>query len=219
MIDTTPPGAPSLTKRPDNPTYNATNFFEWTGPTDAVAYQCSKENGAWTSCSSPDTWVIETGNYGLHQFAVRSVDAAGNTSAPTAYTFKYEKKLPTTGLPFDISGSVDGLTIGLWRDVHVTVTNPNSVTIYVSTLSMAVGSQEKNPDSVGDVCTRDRDLAFDQPVFPAGQLLAVGPGQSVTLPAQGVTAPRIRLKNLSDVNQDSCKNASFDLTFSGTATN
>jgi hypothetical protein len=218
-VDSTAPAAPVLASKPNNPTYNATNFFTWTGPTDGVSYQCSLENGAWSACSTPFTWVIETGNYGLHQFGVRSVDTAGNASTSTAYTFKYEKKLPTSGVPFQITGSVEGLTIDLWRDVHVTVTNPNSVTIYVSALSMAIGSQENNPDAVGDVCTRDRDLGWDQPVFPAGQLLAVGAGQSVTLPAQGVSAPRIRLKNLSDVNQESCKNASFDLIFSGTATN
>ncbi len=89
---------------------------------------------------SPYTWVIDTTNYGQHQFAVRSIDAAGNMSAGTYYSFKYEKGLPTSGMPFQISGSMTGLTLGIWRPVAVTLTNPNPVPIFVTSLTMTVNA-------------------------------------------------------------------------------
>jgi hypothetical protein len=41
---------------------------------------------------------------------------------------------------------------------------------------------------------------------------------SVTLPAQGVTAPEVVMVYLDDVNQDACKGAVFTLAYSGTGT-
>jgi hypothetical protein len=48
--------------------------------------------------------------------------------------------------------------------------------------------------------------------------VAVPANGSVVLPAQNAIAPQIRLKNLPAVNQNVCKNKSFSLSYSGTAT-
>lgn len=214
-VDSTPPQAPVLTAKPIDPTYNATNFFEWTGPSDAVAYQCSEENGAWKTCSTPHKMMIPTSNYGLHQFAVRSVDAAGNTSAATTDTFKYQKKLPDSGVPFTITGQVDPLAIGVWQTVRLTITNPNSVPIFVSALNVGFPA-----DSTPSGCSSVQNIELQQSdVSPTKLLQVPADGGSVSLPAQGVSAPRMRLVNLPNVNQDVCKNKTFDLSFSGTATN
>lgn len=213
-IDTIAPGAPTITQKPTDPTSNATNTFAWTGAEAGVTSQCSLENGAWFTCTSPYTWVIDTTNYGQHQFAVRSIDAAGNISAGTYYSFKYEKGLPTSGVPFQISGNVTGLTIGLWRPVAVTITNPNPVTIFVTQLTMAVSA-----DSTPSGCASATNVELQQSTISGAQVVTVPANGSVTLPAQGATTPQIRIRNLSTVNQDVCKNKTFGLTFSGTANN
>ena len=213
-IDSIAPSAPVLTTKPTDPTFNATNTFAWTPSESGLTFQCSLENGAWVTCSTPYTWVIVTSNYGQHQFAVRAIDAAGNISAGTIYSFKYEKNLPTSGLPFQISGSVSGLTLGTYKPIFVTITNPNSVTIFVSALNVAVAT-----DSSPSGCTSSDNVDLLQSNVSTSLTVAVPANGSVSLPAQGAAAPQIRLRNLPTVNQDVCKGKSFALTYSGTATN
>ena len=214
VIDTIAPGAPTITQKPTDPTSNATNTFAWTGAEAGVTSQCSLENGAWFTCTSPYTWVIDTTNYGQHQFAVRSIDAAGNISAGTHYSFKYEKGLPTTGMPFQISGSMTGLTLGTWKPITLTLTNPNPVPIYVTSLTVSVNTSQ---DPVG--CSSVTNVELAQSSASSTQRVLVPANGSVVLPAQGVTAPQIRLKDLPTVNQDACKGKSFALNYSGTANN
>jgi hypothetical protein len=212
-IDSIAPAAPVLTTKPTDPTFNATNIFAWTAESGST-FQCSVENGAWFACPTPYTYVIVTSNFGQHQFAVRAIDAAGNISAGTSYSFKYEKKLPNSGMPFQITGSVGGLTLGTYKPILVTITNPNSVTIFVSALNVAVAA-----DSTPTGCTSLANVDLVQSNVSKTLTVAVPANGSVSLPAQGAVAPKIRLKNLSDVNQDVCKGKSFTLTYSGTATN
>jgi hypothetical protein len=138
----------------------------------------------------------------------------GNVSATTAYAFKYQKGLPETGLPFTVTGSVGDLAPGVWRPVSATVTNPNPVTIRVSALTVAVAA-----DSTPPGCTSVPNLELRQPTASADLVLLVPARGTVTLPDQGVATASIRLRNLPTVNQDVCKNKSFALTWSGTASN
>ena len=213
-VDTVAPPAPTLTVKPANPTSTATNDFAWTNSEAGVTSQCSLENGAWSDCTSPYRWVITTSNYGQHQFAVRSRDAAGNASTTTQYTFKYEKGLPSSGVPFQITGSVSALQIGEWQSIRVRVTNPNPVSIFVSALRVAAAA-----DSTPSGCRTAENLELDQSNVSTTNTLTVPANSSVVLPAGGVAAPRIRLRNLPTVNQDVCKGKSFPLSYSGTATN
>ncbi len=213
VVDTVASAAPAITTKPTDPTYNATNTFAWTGSEGGLTFQCSTENGAWFTCQSPYTWVIETGNYGQHQFGVRALDAAGNASAGTYYSFKYQKGLPTSGMPFQISGSVTGLTLGTWKPITVTLTNPNPAAIYVDSLAVGVNTSQDPPG-----CASATNLELQQSNISTAQSVIVPAGGSVMLPAQGGTTPQIRLKDLS-TNQDACKGGSFALTYSGTAHN
>lgn len=214
-VDTVAPAAPTLTAKPNDPTSNATNDFAWAASTEpGLISECSLENASWFACTSPYRWVIGTSNYGQHQFAVRFRDAAGNTSFPAQYRFKYEKGLPTSGVPFRISGSVSDLTIGIPQFVRVTVTNPNPVTIFVSALRVEVA-----PDSASSSCSAADNIQLDQSNVSVTNTLTVPANSSVVLPASGVSAPRIKLIDLPTVNQEACKGASFTLTYSGTATN
>jgi hypothetical protein len=213
-VDTVAPPAPVLTAKPADPTSTATNDFAWTTTESGTTSECSLENGAWFACTSPYRWVVNTDNSGLHQFAVRSRDAAGNASTATPYTFKYERTAPSSGVPFEITGSVSALQIGVWQSIAVRVTNPNPVAIYVSALQVGVA-----PDSTPPGCTTAENLELEQSNVSTATTLIVPANGSVVLPAQGATAPRIRLRNLPTVNQDVCKSKSFALSYTGTATN
>jgi hypothetical protein len=213
-IDSVPPAAPVITTKPTDPTSNATNTFAWTGGETGLTYQCSVENGAWATCTSPYTWTIDTSNSGQHQFAVRAVDAAGNISAGTYYQFKYQQARTTTGMPFQISGSVGALSLGVWKPIPLTISNPNSVTIYVNALNVGISA-----DSTPSGCPSSTNVELQQSNVSTTLTLAVPPNGSVTLPTQTVVAPQIRLKDLPTVNQDVCKGKSFTLSYSGTATN
>jgi len=213
-VDSVAPPAPAITTKPTDPTSNATNTFAWTTAESGVAFQCSLENGAWASCTTPYTWVIDTTNNQQHQLAVRSVDSAGNVSPGTYYTFKYQKGLPDSGVPFTISGGTSGLTLGLWRTINVTITNPNNVTIFVSSLTVSIAA-----DSTPAGCLTAPNVELEQSNVSGSVIVTVPPNGSLTLPAQGATNPRIRLKNLPTVNQDVCKGKSFTLSYAGTANN
>src|SRR6478609_1922973 len=214
-VATVAPPAPVITTKPLSPTSNSTNTFAWTSTSTAVTFQCSLENGAWATCTTPYTWVIDTTNNQQHQFGVRSVDAAGNVSAGAYYMFKYQKGLPDSGVPFMITGSTSGgLTLGAWRAINVTITNPNSVTIFVSSLTVSIAA-----DSTPAGCLAGPNVELQQSNVSSSIVVTVPPNGSVTLPAQGATSPQIRLKNLPAVNQDICKGKSFGLSYSGTASN
>jgi hypothetical protein len=212
-IDSLAPPAPVLTTEPTDPTYNATNNLAWSDSEAGVSFQCSLENGAWEACSTPYTYVIATSNYGQHQFAVRAVDGAGNVSAARSYQFKYEKGLATSGLPFQITGTVKGLTLGVWKPIAVRISNSNGVVMYVRALNVTVAA-----DSSSSGCLNSANIVLQQSNVSTSLRVAVPANGSVVLPAQNAIAPQIRLKNLPAVNQNVCKNKSFSLSYSGTAT-
>ena len=213
-VDTVAPPAPVLVQKPPNPAPGATNTFAWIDAEAGVTFQCSVENGAWQSCTSPYTYVIDTDNNGRHQFAVRAVDAAGNVSAATSYKYRYDKVQPESGVSFQIAGSVSGLTIGIWKPIVLTITNPNTAPIYVTSLTVTVSA-----DSTPPGCLSAPNVEVQQPGASVALPVLVPAGGTVTLPTGAVTTPQIRIKDLPDVNQDVCKNKSFVLTYSGTANN
>lgn len=118
-----------------------------------------------------------------------------------------------SSLPFTVTGGVAGLVPGVWRPVAATVHNPNSVPIRVTSLELSVSS-----DSFPPGCRTSTNLEIRQGSLGATGQLTVPAGRSVTLVQQGGTDPRIRLRNLPNVNQDVCKGKSFTLVWSGRAT-
>jgi len=171
----------------------------------------------WAAAAQASVWVIPAMSRAYPETKAGSrqsiaIDAAGNISAGTFYSFKYEKKLPTSGVPFTIQGSVSGLSIGVWKPITVTISNPNSVTIFVSALTVAVST---NSGSGG--CDLSNFELQQSNVSTSLTVAVPADVDNFPLPA-GVNAPQLLLKNLP-VNQDECKGKSFTLTYSGTATN
>ncbi len=66
------------------------------------------------------------------------------------------------------------------------------------------------------VCSPATNVAVTQSDVSATKPVRIAAGASVTLPSQGVAAPTIRMLNLS-TNQDACKNATFSLSYNGSA--
>lgn len=211
-IDSLRPPAPVFTQKPSDPTPNTTNVFAWSEAESGTSSQCEIENGSWFACSTPYTYVIADQNNQQHQFGVRALDATGNVSGGTYYQYKYVRS--TSAVPFQITGSVSGLSLGVFKPIAITITNPNSAVIYVSALNVAIAA-----DSTPNGCISSVNVELMQSNISTTRLVAVPAYGSVVLPTATVTAPQIRLKNLPTVNQDLCKGKSFALTYSGTAHN
>jgi len=205
-IDTQPPPAPRLTGSPTDPTTATTATFAFTDSEAGVGYECELDDD-WAPCTSPRTYSgLDTGRHG---FAVRALDAAGNRSRATTFSWTITRP---ANRDFSISGNATALLYpgAPARPIALTLTNPNSVAIYVTSVQVAVSA------STVAACSPASNLALTQSNASSAVPVRVPAGGSVTLPAQGVTAPTIRMVNLP-VNQDACKNARFTLSYSGSA--
>jgi hypothetical protein len=111
---------------------------------------------------------------------------------------------------FTISGRLNGaLAPGVSSAIALTLANPNTVTIYVTSLRTAASGG-------GSACAASENLAIVQSNASSSLPVAIPAHRSVTLPAQGVYPPAVELRNLP-VDQDACANASFSLSYGGSA--
>jgi hypothetical protein len=201
-IDRVPPPAPVLDQYPPNPSPTATATFAWHDAEAGVTYQCSIENGPWTSCSSPKTYTVDITSSDTHQFGVRAMDSAGNVSQGTFYSWK------TSKIGFTISGSVGGIVPGHLRPIPITIYNPNSFTIYVTSLTVNASGNPNGCSASANVHIVQSDLS------PSNPSQGIPAHSTVTLTAH---LPQIELYNLN-TNQDDCKGQTFALSYGGTAT-
>ena len=94
--ETTPPES-TLDEAPDSTTSSLVATFEFSGSDNrsSVTFECSVDGGSYVSCASP--FSTSTLSVGPHTFAVRAVDAVGNTDpTPASYTWTIETALPET---------------------------------------------------------------------------------------------------------------------------
>lgn len=92
--------------------------------------------------------------------------------------------------------------------IAVVITNPNPVPITITALKVTATGGAAG-------CAPADNLSLATPALASGRLRVSARG-SVSLPTAKVAAPTIALRELP-VNQDACKNASFNLAFSGSA--
>jgi hypothetical protein len=92
--------------------------------------------------------------------------------------------------------------------IAVVITNPNPVPITITSLKVTASGGAPG-------CAPADNLLLATPALAGGRLRIAAHG-SVSLPTAKVAAPTIALRELP-VNQDACKNANFDLAFSGSA--
>jgi uncharacterized membrane protein YgcG len=112
---------------------------------------------------------------------------------------------------FVISGQPEGTLFlgGPALTIPLAIFNPNPIPIRVTSLAVAVA---RSPAG----CSAEENLDIVQSDASPERSITVAPDSAVTLPAQGVSAPTIQLLNLP-VNQDACQNATFPLTYTGSA--
>jgi hypothetical protein len=115
------------------------------------------------------------------------------------------------GADFRITGGVGDLTPGVATAIRLTLTNPNGVPIYVTSLTVTIAA-----DSTPPGCISASNVQLSQSNASSADPIAVPAGGSVTL-TSAPRAPQIMLVNLPGVNQDVCKNKNFALTYSGSA--
>ncbi len=117
----------------------------------------------------------------------------------------------TGGVSFSITGGADNLRPGVSTPIRLTITNPNGVPIYVTTLTVKIAA-----DSTPAGCASASNVRLTQSNASTANPITIPARGSVTLTV-APRAPQITLLNLPGVNQDACKNKSFGLTYSGSA--
>jgi hypothetical protein len=206
------PSAPTITGGPDGTTSSTDATFEF-DVADGAAAECRLDDGAWLPCSSP---VVYVGlSVGAHTFCVRAVSADGTVGPETcrAWTITAGSTEEPTGA-FSISGNLPGLLYpGGGGALPLTVTNPYDFPLSVTGLTVTVLAATSQPG-----CNGSANLQVTQSNTAGGAVSIVVPAlSSVTLPAQGATAPVVTMLNLA-TNQDACKSTTFSLSYSGTGT-
>jgi hypothetical protein len=84
-VDLTAPPAPSIDSHPPDPSNSASASFTFSDGEGGVSFRCALDSGGFAPCTSPASYsnLSET----QHSFAVKALDAAGNESAPSSYTW------------------------------------------------------------------------------------------------------------------------------------
>lgn len=205
-IDNTPPPAPQLVSTPSLNSTTPSAAFSFTDTAGAVSFQCSIDDGAWASCTSPVSYPPVSA--GEHVFGVRAVDPAGNVSQASSWSWTYA---PVSSAPFTVTGNAtEALYPGAQpSQIPLSLLNPNAVAITVTAVTVTLDSTSLPPG-----CDPSA-YEIDQPSLTSAGVQIPGDG-SVTLPAQGASTAAIRMLDLGS-NQDACQSAHLRLLFSGTA--
>jgi hypothetical protein len=203
-IKTTAPPAPTITSGPEEETSEKSATFVFSDGEAGATFLCAKDEAKFTACTSPK--IYETAAQGEHTFFVEARDAAGNISAPAHYTWSIFTKT------FSIEGKVSGaLAPGVSQPLALTITNPNTKPIIVTSLQVTVA-----PGSTKAGCDGPTNLQVTQSNATSSHTITVPAKGKATVPSGSVSAPQVLMKNLA-TNQDACKGATFTFNYSGNA--
>jgi large repetitive protein len=209
-VDTTPPPAPTITSKPEATTTARSATFVFADAEHGARVLCRRDGGRFNWCASPQSYTSLS--YGSHRFEVEAIDAVGNASVSTGYSWTVAKTVETGSKPFTVTGNASGpLAPGVSRTLTITVANPNTVPIEVTALTVAVAAASSNAG-----CDGPTNLQLTQSNVSSANPLAIPAKGSIAVPAGAVSAPAVLMRDLP-VNQDACKNASFTFTYSGSA--
>lgn len=169
-------------------------------------FQCQLDSRSWSACQSPVAFSkLATGS---HSFSVRVAGAQGRHGS--AARFRWRVLEP---MDFSITPQLAGLG-ALYpgappQALPLTIMNPNPVPIFVTSLQVRATA-----DPAG--CASAENLILAGSSASSAAPVKVPASGSVSLPAPGVSAPTIQLRDLP-VSQDACQRSQFPLSFSGTA--
>jgi hypothetical protein len=209
---TAPTDPPTFTKTPDEVTFETKAQFNYLHA-EAAKFECTLD-GTLPSCG-PQGLEFKNLDPGTHTFTVVAVDVAGNRSPATSWTWTI---LINQGV--GISGNPVGpLSPGINVPLNLRISNPYNFTIRLLTVDVTVGTSSTNSCRVADNFDQPTRRAFTLstpaliPAHGTAFLTDVRPSQDIW-PADW---PIVKMNNTA-VNQDACKNATFTLSYSGTAT-
>lgn len=197
---------PKITMHPEKLATSTSAKFGFTVRSGKPRFQCKLDGRAWSSCQAPVSYSKLA--VGSHSFSVRSVGARKKYSKTARFRWQVlELK------DFSITPQLGGLG-ALYpgapaQALPLTITNPNSVPILVTSLQVRATA-----DPPG--CGSAENLVLGGSSASSAAPIKVPANGAVSLPAPGASAPSIQLRDLP-VSQDACQRAQFPLAFSGTA--
>jgi hypothetical protein len=197
---------PRIVRHPAKATLSTRASFRYVSRRADVDFECKLDAAAWNGCGRAR--VAYRGlAVGPHQFLVR-VAAPGVRSRPAR--FAWVQGQPQSFSIVAESAALSPLYPGAPAiAVPVSLANPNSAPIRVTSLRIAVAADPAGCPSAANLELVQSNASERRPVkIPARA--------TVRLPTAAVSAPAIALRNLP-VNQDACQGASFPLAFSGKA--
>lgn len=197
---------PTITQHPDKVAVSTSARFSFTSSRRGLRFQCRLDGRGWKACRAPVTFTALTA--GVHAFSVRVLDGRGRRSAGTRFRWRLLEPKDFTIEP-QLAGLSPLYPGAPAAALPVTITNPNPVRIFVTGLQAAATASPAG-------CSSAENLALAPSSVSSAAPLRVPARGSVSLPAPGVSAPTIQLRDLP-FNQDACQNTQFPLAFSGKA--
>jgi hypothetical protein len=197
---------PKITMRPDKLSTSTSAKFGFAVRGSKPRFQCRLDGRPWTACQAPVAFSKLSA--GSHSFSVRALAARRRPSK--AARFRWRVLEPKD---FSIEPRLAGLG-PLYpgapaQALPLVISNPNPVPIFVTSLQARATA-----DPAG--CASAENLILSGSTASSATPIKVPASASVSLPAPGVAAPSIGLRDLP-VNQDACQRVQFPLSFSGTA--
>lgn len=197
---------PSLRQHPDALEVSASARFSFVAPGRRPRFQCRLDGQSWSSCRPPVAFARLSP--GSHRFAVRVFGPGGDHGRSASFRWRVLEPKDFSISP-RLSGLGDLFPGAPPLSLPLTISNPNSVPILVTSITVAAGASAPGCGSADNLAINDAGVSKAAP-------LRVPAHGSVNLPAAGVSAPAIQLRERS-VNQDACQRTTFPLSFSGSA--
>jgi len=208
-VDIAPPPPPTITQKPDDPSFDTSPQFVYSDGEAGVTFQCQLDTSPAQSCGS--SVAYKKLSVGDHIFSAVASDRAGNRSPAATYGWTV-----VDNKAFAISGNAVGpLSPGVTQGLALRLSNPYNFSIRVGSVDAAV--TKATPSSCTLAVANLQVVGLSAPVdIPANSSVTLG---SSLAPGASWPAgwPTITMVN-SASNQDTCKNATFTLSYSGTAT-
>lgn len=197
---------PKITMHPEKLATSTNAKFGFTVRSSKPRFQCRLDGRPWSACQSPVSFSKLAA--GSHSFSVRSVGARKKYSKTARFRWQVLE-------PKDFSITPQLAALGALypgapaQALPLTITNPNSVPILVTSLQVRATADPPGCGSAENLVLNGSSASSTAPI-------KVPANGTVSLPAAGASAPSIQLRDLP-VSQDACQRAQFPLAFSGTA--